>query len=66
MSAWVHVPWVSGALTGLMSAAAIDFRAFQSWKSFHEAAIYDWQTAGWRWLQGAVVGAMSGLGLGWM
>lgn len=57
-------PIVHGALSGALSAAAIDFAAFRSWKSFHDAATYGWGTAAWRWLQGAVVGALAAAGLG--
>lgn len=56
-------PAVRGALSGLISAALVDFAAFRSWKNFHDAYVYDWQTAGFRWLQGAVVGAITGSGL---
>ncbi len=55
---------VRGAVAGLLAAAAVDFRAFKAWQSFHDAAVYDWKTAGWRWFQGAVVGAVSAAGLG--
>lgn len=52
------------ALAGALSAAAVDFRAFKAWQSFHDAATYDWQTAAWRWAQGAIVGALSAVGVG--
>lgn len=57
-------PIVAGAVTGAVSAAAIDFQAFRSWKSYHDAATYDWATASWRWVQGAVVGAVTATGYG--
>jgi len=47
----------------LLSAALVDFAAFRSWKNFHDAYAYDWPTAAWRWLQGAVVGAVTSSGL---
>jgi hypothetical protein len=56
-------PAVRGALAGLISAALVDFAAFRSWKTFHDAYVYDWGTASWRWLQGAIVGAVTGSGL---
>ena len=57
-------PIVRGAITGALSAAAVDFQAFRSWKSVEQAASYDWGTAAWRWFQGAVVGAVTAAGLG--
>lgn len=53
-----------GALTGWASAAATDYHAFTEWKSLDDAKKYDWGTALWRWVQGAVVGAVGGAGLG--
>lgn len=53
-----------GALTGLLAAAAIDYRAFKSWKSWDEAHAYQWSVALWRWTQGAIVGAVSSATLG--
>jgi len=57
-------PVVHGAITGALAAGAIDFQAFRSWKSFDEASKYAWGMAAWRWLQGAVVGAVGAAGLG--
>ncbi len=57
-----------GALVGVLGAAAADYAAFRSWKSFHDAAVYEWKVAGWRWFQGAVSGAVGSAGLstfGW-
>ncbi len=53
-----------GALTGWASAATVDFVAFKTWKSFDDAKTYNWSVALWRWLQGAVTGAVAGAGLG--
>lgn len=64
LQSWIALPVVKGALAGWASAALVDLAAFRSWKSFHDAAVYDWQTAAWRWFQGAVVGALSSAGLG--
>jgi hypothetical protein len=55
---------LGGALSGLLSAAGADFLAFRSWKSFHDMATYDWGVAAFRWLQGAIVGALTGAGYG--
>lgn len=62
----VHSAAFKGAVSGVLGAGAADFAAFKSWKSFHDAAEYQWGVAAWRWLQGAVLGAASGAGLGWM
>ena len=54
----------AGALSGLLSGAAGDFMAFRAWKNWHDAVEYDWSTASWRWVQGAVIGAVTALGWG--
>lgn len=64
LSTILHSAAAHGALSGLVSAALVDFAAFRSWSSFHDAATYQWGTALWRWLQGAVVGAVTGAGYG--
>ena len=56
-------PYVAGALSGLAAAAVVDFGAFKTWKSFNDAATYDWKTASWRWLQGAITGLVAALGI---
>lgn len=55
---------VQGALTGALAAAAVDFQAFKSWKSWDEAVHYQWGTAIFRWCQGAAIGAAGALGIG--
>lgn len=60
----LHVPAVRGALAGVGSAAVVDLHAFLTWKNLQDAAKYDWGTAAFRWLQGAVTGALAGAGLG--
>jgi hypothetical protein len=55
---------VQGAINGVMAAAVIDLQAFRNWKSFNDAAEYQWGTAAFRWFQGAVVGALTAAGLG--
>lgn len=52
-----------GVITGLLGAMLIDYGAFKSWKSSQDALSYDWRLAAWRWLQGAVTGAVAGAGL---
>lgn len=61
---WLQMPIVRGALAGVLAAAAVDFAAFRSWKSFNDALSYSWSTAAFRLLQGAVTGALTSLGLG--
>lgn len=56
-------PLVAGAITGWVSAAAVDFAAFKSWQSFDDARKYSWSVAAWRWFQGAVVGLVAAAGL---
>lgn len=60
---WVHHQLVHGALTGLVAAAAVDYRAFLAWRDVHDALTYSWSTALWRWFQGAVSGLVAAAGL---
>ena len=53
-----------GALTGLAAAAAVDFHAFKRWQSFGDVKAYNWNVALFRWMQGAVIGALTSVGLG--
>lgn len=55
-------PLARGIMTGVIAAAAVDFGAFRSWKSWNEAASYDWRTASFRWFQGAIIGLLTSLG----
>jgi hypothetical protein len=64
MQEWIANPLVQGTITGLVSAAMVDYAAFRSWKSWHDAAVYGWGTAAFRWFQGAVGGLLTALGLG--
>jgi hypothetical protein len=66
ISAVLKMPWVQGAVSGTLSAAAVDYHAFTSWKKWQDALHYDWSTASFRWLQGFVIGALTGAGLGAM
>lgn len=60
----VHSHIFHGALAGAAAAARVDYETFLSWKSFHDAATYNWSTAAWRWFQGAVFGAVVAVGAG--
>lgn len=55
--------FVQGALTGFVSAAAVDYHAFMKFQNIHEAASYGWGLAAWRWLQGIVGGLVTTAGL---
>jgi hypothetical protein len=66
LSAIFHNHLTQGAISGLLAAAAVDFQAFRSWKSFQDAASYSWGTALFRWFQGAVVGFVAAAGIGWV
>jgi hypothetical protein len=57
------LPVVKGALAGALAAAVVDFQAFRAWQSWHDIVDYRWSTASFRWLQGAIVGAVTALGL---
>jgi uncharacterized membrane protein len=63
VQALLHNPYVAAAITGIIAAAIVDVRAFQSWKSANEALSYDWKVAGWRWFQGAVMGMVTAFGI---
>ena len=53
-----HSAFVTGAVSGFLAAATVDFAAFKSFKSFQEAATYQWSVAAWRWLQGFIGGGL--------
>lgn len=52
-----------GAAGGALTAARVDYSSFKGWKSFSDAYRYEWNLAAWRWLQGAIVGAITAGGL---
>jgi len=59
----VKHPVVQGALTGLVTAAAVDFQAWRrspTWK----VDGFNWALASKRWVGGAVSGALTGAGIG--
>ncbi len=57
-------PITKGAVSGVLAAAAVDFNAFRSWKSFSDAMQYNWGVALWRWFQGGIAGALTAVGYG--
>ena len=53
----------AGAISGALSAFATDLSAFRAWKSWQDAATYDWPTAAFRWVQGAFFGVLAAFGV---
>lgn len=64
MSVFFHYPMVRGAISGACAAAIVDLHAFLTWKSVNDVKGYNWSTAAFRWVQGAVTGAITGAGFG--
>ena len=64
IAAALNSPLTKGALSGVLTAAAVDYQAFRSWKSFQDFKSYSWGTAVFRWFQGALVGLVTAAGLG--
>jgi hypothetical protein len=52
-----------GMVSGTITAAIVDVGAFRGWKSWDDAVTYNWSLASFRWAQGAIIGALSGLGM---
>jgi hypothetical protein len=63
-SAILNSHLTQGAISGALAAASVDINAFRQWKSFDDAAAYDWKKAAFRWMQGAIVGFLAAAGLG--
>jgi len=57
---------VSAVLAGILVATLADRKAFASFKSFDDAASYNWKLTAWRAFQGAVIGLGSAVGIGFM
>lgn len=64
LTVFIHSHAFHGALAGFLSAVMVDYHAFTTWKSFHDAATYNWGTAAMRWLQGAAAGLVASYSLG--
>jgi len=43
-------------MSGILSAARVDFDAFKKWNKWRDARDYDWSLATFRWAQGALIG----------
>ena len=59
MQEWLQDPLFRGVLTGVLSAAYVDFAAFRAWKSWSDATRYGWGTASFRWAIGGVIGLIT-------
>lgn len=59
---WMNI--AKGAVAGAIAAAQVDFQSFKSWKTVNDALTYSWSVALFRWVQGAVLGALAAAGLG--
>jgi len=66
MSEMLSSPIIHGALSGLLAAGVVDYHAFMRCQTFKDVVAWDWSTAGLRWIQGAIAGAVSAIGLGWV
>lgn len=60
--ALLHSPVGIGAVAGLLAAARIDYEAFQTWDEWRDFQTYSWSLASFRWVKGAVIGAVSAYG----
>lgn len=58
------IPPVQMGVGGAVSAALVDFAAFKKFQSWHDAAVYDWGTASFRWFSGFAIAALTSLGIG--
>ena len=59
-----HSPYFHGAVVGAISSAVVDFQAFRTWKTWHDADTYSWGVASFRWIQGAILGVVTAVGIG--
>ncbi len=62
MTALLANYWFHAAAAGAVAAAGIDIAAFRSWKSWQDAATYNYGTASFRWIQGALWGMLTAAG----
>ena len=61
--AFFQTPIGVGIVGGVLTAARVDYAAFQAWRSWDDLHAYSWGLASFRWAQGAVIGALTALGL---
>lgn len=59
----VQNPWIQAVLLGILPAFLVDLRTFLTWNAdVGGGQKYDFLTAGFRWLQGAVLGLLGYFG----
>ena len=58
-----HPIWFA-TLTGLSVAAGVDLHAFLTWRKDTDWQGFAWRTAVIRWAAGAILGFLTGLGIG--
>lgn len=51
---------LAGMLTGALGAARADYLAFDKMADWTEFQTYNWKTASFRWVHGAIVGGIGG------
>lgn len=56
-------PIAKGIITGIVTGIAGDVAAFRAWKTWQDAAVYDYATLSFRAVQGAIVGLITAAGL---
>lgn len=60
----LHTPTVVGLLGGLVAAIKADHEAFRKWNSWQDVRSFDWNVASYRYARGAMLGALTGAGIG--
>lgn len=60
----LHTPAVIGLLSGLLAAIKADHEAFKQWQSWSDVARFNWSVASYRYARGAMLGALTGAGIG--
>lgn len=63
LHAFLKTPMGVGILGGILTAARVDYAAFKAWRSWHDFQTYSWGVATFRWVQGAIIGALTSTGL---
>ena len=56
----------AGALAGVLTATVQDRQSFKGFKTYRQFAEYDWGLFAFRAAQGAVIGALSSLGVSFL
>lgn len=53
-----------GAIGGFLVALRADYEAFKAWTCWNDILKFDWSIASFRYIKGAIIGAVTVLGLG--